>query len=111
QIAEHLENPRTIEAVLTRLEHGPRLALCLFALTETTVWPMVGLAHALECLGVEPPATVAALIDVGVLAVVTEPGAERESPGDLSVRLEREPEFLTLHAHPATLTAARTILP
>ncbi len=111
QIAEHLANARTIEAVLGRLEHGPRLALCLFALTETTAWPMVGLAQALECLGVEPLATVRALVDVGVLAMATEAGAERESPGDLGGRLEREPDSLTLRAHPAALAAARTVLP
>ena len=63
-----------VEAVLGRLEHGPRLALCLFALTETTAWPMAGLAQALECLGVEPLATVRALVDFGLLAVATEPG-------------------------------------
>jgi hypothetical protein len=111
QIAEHLENPRTIESVLGRLEHGPRLALCLFALTEAPAWPMVGLAQALDCLGVEPLAAVRALVGVGVLALAAESAADREFPGDLNGRLEREPESLTLLAHPAALAAARTVLP
>src|SRR5260221_323711 len=106
QIAEHLDNPRTIESVLGRLEHGPRLALCLFALTETTAWPMAGLSQALECLGVEPLTAVRALVDFGVVAVDTEPRAEREPAGDLSGRLEREPDSLILRAHTAALAAA-----
>src|SRR4051794_1792460 len=52
QIAEYLESSRAIGAVLARLEHGARLALGLFALTEAASWPLAGLAHALECLGV-----------------------------------------------------------
>ncbi len=74
RIAEHLENPRLVESVLGRLEHGPRLTLCLFALTEATTWPMAGLSQALECLGIKPQPTVRVLADIGVLAVApTEP--------------------------------------
>src|SRR4051794_18652638 len=64
QVAEHLEHPRAIESLLGRLEHGPRLALGLFALTEATSWPLAGLTQALLCLGVEPNATVRALADL-----------------------------------------------
>src|SRR4051794_15917773 len=77
-IVEHLENPRSIEAVLARLDHGSRLALGLFALTEASSWPVVGLSQALECLGVEPLSTVRGLVDLGVLAVAAEPAGDRE---------------------------------
>ncbi len=111
QIADHLDNARAIESLLGRLEHGPRMALGLFALTEATSWPVLGLTQALECLGAEPLATVRALVEAGVLAVSVDSVADRELLGDVIGRLEREPGGLTLHAHPAALAAARTVLP
>ncbi|MEA2630215.1 MAG: hypothetical protein QOE66_434 [Chloroflexota bacterium] len=115
QIAEYLEGPRAIESVLGRLEHGARLALGLFALTEAASWPWAGLAQALECLGAEPLATVRGMVDLGVLAVAAEQAGDREPMigFDPLSRLDRDPAGLTLHAHPAALASwsTRTVLP
>src|SRR5262249_32934974 len=98
-----------------RLEHGPRLALGLFARTESTSWSLAGLAQALECLGVEPKATVRALLDAGLLAVAVEPGGDRDRERELLGALNgwsgRERAGVTLRAHPAAVAAARTVLP
>jgi hypothetical protein len=111
QISEQLGGPRTIEAIVGRLEHAPRLALTLFALTDATIWPATALALALECLGVEPLATVRSLLDFGLVAVGTGQRGEWDSAVSLEERLARTPDGLTLHAHPAVLAAARTALP
>src|SRR4051812_26755162 len=52
-ITERLADPRVTERAINRLEHGPRLALSLFALTDSATWSVAGLLHALACLGVE----------------------------------------------------------
>jgi hypothetical protein len=111
RIAEHLAGPRTLEALIRGLEPAPRLALGLFALTEAASWPMAALAQALECLGAEPRETVRALLDVGLLAMAAEPGAERDASGGLEEWPGERSGGLTLHAHPAALGAARTVLP
>ena len=50
-IADYLARPKRAEELIAHLDVGERLALGLFALTETCAWPAVGLAHALGCLG------------------------------------------------------------
>jgi hypothetical protein len=101
----------TFEPLLGRLEHGPRLALGLMALTTAASWPMAALAQALECMGVEPLAAVRSLLDGGVLTASAGQGGDWVAPGGIEERLERAPGGLTLHAHPAALAAARTVLP
>ena len=51
EITEHLDQPAAVEALVARLETGSRLALSLFALTETTSISLAGLAHTLGILG------------------------------------------------------------
>jgi hypothetical protein len=106
---EYLESPRAIETLWSGLEHPARLALGLFALTETLSWPLAGLAHALRSLGVEPIPAVRRLAELGLLSMTGEPEGERGI--DLTARLEDQRAGLILHPHPAALTAARTVLP
>ena len=51
EITEHLDHPAAVEALAARLPIGSRLALSLFAVTETTSMPTAGLAHALAVAG------------------------------------------------------------
>ncbi|MGE5756319.1 MAG: helicase-associated domain-containing protein, partial [Planctomycetaceae bacterium] len=108
-IAERLAEPRTVEPVVARRSPGARMALSLFALTETAAWPMLGLAHALRCLGVDPVPAVRELAATGLAAVAARGGGEPVP--DPARRVEVEPARTLLRAHPAALAAARTILP
>jgi hypothetical protein len=54
EITEHLDQTAAVKALVARLPVDSRLALSLFALTETTTIPMAGLTHALRILGVDP---------------------------------------------------------
>ena len=109
-IAEHLGEPRVAERLLAGLETGPRMAMSLFALTETSSWPMSGLSHALAALGVEPSAAVRTLLELGLLAARVDPPGE--PVGDYARLLDPgEPRDALLFAHPAALAAARTVLP
>ncbi|MHC5542291.1 helicase-associated domain-containing protein, partial [Singulisphaera rosea] len=67
-IAERLGESRSMERLLAELDKGPRLALNLFALTETTSWPLLGLTHALACLGIDPSASLRRLGELGLVA-------------------------------------------
>ena len=109
-IAERLAKPKRAEEVIARLGMGERAALGLFALTETYAWPVAGLAHALAVLGLEPAGAIRGLLAVGLLAVETGPfgGPVYDidrliSGGDSTTAI--------LHAHPAGVAAARTVLP
>ncbi len=75
EITEHLDQPAAVEALAARVPIGSRLALSLFAVTETTSMPLAGLAHALATLGAEPIAALVRLLELGLLAI--EPNAER----------------------------------
>ena len=109
-IAEHLGEPRVAERLVAGLETGPRMVLSLFALTETTSWPMFGLSHALAALGVDPLHAVRALLGLGLLAARSD--SHGEPVGDYARLLDPvEPRDALLFAHPAALAAARTVLP
>jgi hypothetical protein len=69
EITEHLDQPSAVEALASRLETGPKLALSVFALTETTSISLAGLAHALGMLGTEPIAAIVRLLELGLLAL------------------------------------------
>ncbi len=47
------------------LPHGSKVALGLFALTETPAWPASGMALALACLGVESEPALRRLLELG----------------------------------------------
>ncbi|MDB5349694.1 MAG: hypothetical protein JWN86_941 [Planctomycetota bacterium] len=95
EVYDRLNEPRVIEALIGRMGPGPRLALGLFAITESPVWPTAGLSHSLAALGLESGPIVAELSGFGVLV----PGREGDNGPHVLI------------AHPAAVAAARTILP
>jgi hypothetical protein len=110
EITEHLDQPSAVEELVARLETGSRLALSLFALTETTSNSLAGLAHALGILGAEPTGSILKLLELGLLAI--EPSAELGPVDDFRAVLERgNPTRLRLRAHPAVINGVRTERP
>ena len=105
-ITDRLAEPRAAERVLGGLPHDARLALTLFAVTETTRWAGRGLALALRCLGVDPVSAVGPLLDHGLLSV-NAPEVVLD-PLILPAFLEGEVEFF---AHPSAVSASRTVRP
>src|SRR5262245_4464818 len=45
-VADRLSASRVAEGLIAGLGHVPRMALGLYAMTETTAWPALGLARA-----------------------------------------------------------------
>ena len=60
---------RPCEALVARLTPGSRLALSLYGLTESTSFSVAGLSFALRILETEPVPAIAALLELGLLAV------------------------------------------
>ncbi len=108
-IADRLGESRTAERMVATLPHGSKVALGLFALTETAAWPAPGMALALGCLGVEPAPALRLLLELGLVAVRV--GEAFDVVVDFDRPLGDQVVFTTLLAHPAALTAARTTLP
>lgn len=108
-IAECLRESKVVERLLGPLSDESRLVLGLFALTETPSWPIAGLSHALACLSVDPVPAVRALVECGLLALWL--GNEGGPVYELDRALTDGAASGSLRAHPAVLTAARTVLP
>ncbi len=108
-IADRLAELRASDRMVSSLPHGPRLALGLFALAETTTWPATGMALSLRCLGVDPTSAIRRLIEVGLIAVKVSDGFDVVHDFDLALGPQRFQT--TLLAHPSALNAARTLLP
>lgn len=109
QIAERLGEPRLAARLISGLGHGGRIALSLFALTETASWSLSGLLHALGCLGVDRAATLSRLLELGLVAAESPDGAP---PSDLARKIESgSTGGVRLLAHPGVVSAARTVLP
>jgi hypothetical protein len=109
-ITDALAESRTAVGLLAGLEAGPRLALGLFALAETTSWPAEELARSLRALGLEPTAVLRDLLRLGLLAARLGP----DRPGAINLaRLLDGAGWADaeLVAHPAARAAARTVLP
>ncbi len=94
-IEENLNDARSTETLIGRLDRGARLALGLFAITDSLVLPAAGLTHALAALGKESGPIVAELMRFGLLVAARE--------GDLATDV--------VIAHPAVFSAARSLLP
>jgi hypothetical protein len=109
EITEHLDQPAAVEALVARLALGPRLALSLFALTETRSFSLVGLAHALRMLGTEPNAAIVNLLELGLLAIELGGGLGVE---DFQASLDLDsPSRIRLRVHPAVPHGVRTARP
>jgi hypothetical protein len=107
-VAERLGEPRAAARVLEGLPDAPRQALSLFALTESTAWPLRALVHALSALGVEAGA-VQPLLDLGLAAGSAGPDAV-PTPTPAPPAPTQAGETM-VYAHPAAVSAARTVLP
>lgn len=92
-IDERLGEVRSLEGVIAGLGDAARMALGLFAVTENAVWPRAGLDFAMSALGTDSGSALAELTPRGLVL------ADRDGESDVLV------------AHPAILSAARTVLP
>ncbi len=108
-IADRLTESRAADRLIATLPHGPRVALGLFALTETAHWPGAGLALALAALGVEPGPAIRRLLELGLVAARAADPFEGVNDHDRTVG----PLLgsMTILAHPSAVNAARTALP
>jgi XPB/Ssl2-like helicase family protein len=110
EITEHLDQPAAVEALAARVPIGSRLALSLFAVTETTSMPLAGLAHALAALGAEPIEALVKLLELGLLAI--EPNADVGPIDDFAAALKRGSSVpLRVRVHPAVPHAVRIVRP
>ena len=78
-LTAQLDSASDVAELMARLSFGPRQALGLFALTETSVWPLTGLSYALATLGVEPKPAILELLELGLLALDTAPTCGRST--------------------------------
>ena len=108
-IADRLTEIRVADRLVAGLSHGPKVALGLFALTETPSWPASGMGLALLCLGVEPEPAMKRLLELGLVSAKV--GETFEPVYDYERTLGVQLAMTTLHAHPSVLNAARTVLP
>jgi Helicase conserved C-terminal domain len=112
EIDDRLADQRVIEDRLARLSVGSRLALGLFAITETAAWPALGLAHSLGCLGIEPTCAITSLLELGLLVarIEADGAVVREFSGLFKNTVDNSPSA-ELIVHPVALAAARTVQP
>jgi Helicase conserved C-terminal domain len=108
-IADRLSEVRVAERVIAGLSHGPKVALGLFALTETSAWPGLGLMLGLHLLGVESAPSIRRLMELGLVAAKV--GDTYESVFDYDRTITTQIGITTILAHPSAMIAARTILP
>jgi hypothetical protein len=109
-ITGQLDSPSVVSGLLAGLGAGSRQALSLFALTETSVWPLAGLSHALATLGVEPMSTILDLLDRGLLALDAAP--DQQAIDDFTRRIEQGPlQSLHLRIHPSVPQTVRVARP
>ena len=110
ELTGHLDSPAVVAAVLAGLGRGSRMALSLFALTETSVWPFPGLCHALATLGIEPRPVILELLDRGLIALDAAP--DLQPIEDFAGRIEQgPPHTLDLRVHPSVPQAVRVTRP
>jgi hypothetical protein len=110
EIMEHLDRPAAARALIARLNPGSRLALSLFALTESTSMPGPALIHGLGLLGVEPRSAIVAALDLGLLAVSFQTGFR--AIDDFGAAVDRTLESMEpIVVHPAIPSLVRTTPP
>jgi len=110
EITDYLDQPAAARALIARLSLGARLALCLFAVTESTSMRIAGLLHALGILGVQPVESVVELVDLGLLAIWFE--SELRSIDHFPTAVDRAWETPDLvFVHPGVASVTRTTKP
>ncbi|WP_422930364.1 hypothetical protein [Singulisphaera sp. PoT] len=110
-LTERLAEARMAERLINEAGWDARIALSLFAISETSSYPLDGLIHSLACLGVDAPSTLRYLTSRGVFVLEF---VEPRIPMDLTQLLESETgtgEGVNILAHPALVNAVRTTRP
>jgi hypothetical protein len=110
EITQHLDQPAAVKAIAARLPTGSRLALSLYAMTETTSMSLAGLAYAVGVMDPDPAAAIVRLLELGLLAI--DPDTQLGAVDDFASILARGSwEGLLLRVHPAVPRAVRTAGP
>jgi hypothetical protein len=110
EITEYLDRADAVALLVARLSKSSRLALSLFALTETTSMSLAELKGALVLLGAEPTAAIGRLLELGLMAI--EPGADFGPVEDFHVAIARAKSAeAELRIHPSVPRAVRTVRP
>jgi len=109
-LTAQLDSPSGVAELLVGLSAGSRQALGLLALTETSVWPLMGMTYALATLGVEPRSAILDLLERGLLAL--DAPADLQPIDDFHARIGLfPPHSLLLRAHPSVPQAVRVSRP
>ena len=105
-LTAQLDSASDIAGLLNGVSFGSRQALGLFALTETSVWPLSGLSYSLSTLGIDPRPAIVDLLELGLLALDTAP--DPRAIDDFPTRIDQGPmHLMQLRAHPAVPQAVR----
>ncbi len=72
EIADYLDEPAAVLALIARLSPESQLAISLFGLTEVTSLPLAGISQTLLTLLTEPAPAILPLLELGLLAVFAE---------------------------------------
>ena len=108
-ITDRLAEPRAADRRTAGLPRDASVALGLFALTETTEWPVAGLMLGLRCLGIDPASAIRPLLAQGLAAVKV--GDGYDFVASLVAPLGHDAGRSTLLAHPTAVASARTLPP
>src|SRR5262249_26739180 len=110
ELTEQLDSPAVVKSLVAMQSAGARLALSLFTVTETTVWPLLGMMHALSILGVAPKTAILELLERGLLAL--DSGPEEQTIDDFGSWIEERPvSSLSLRVHPSVPQSVRVTGP
>jgi hypothetical protein len=110
EITEHLDELAAVRALATRLDAGSRLAITLFALSESRSCSLAGLTHALGILGTDPKAAILKVLELGLVAI--EPGGGLGAVESFQEILDGEAgKQARLRVHPAVPQGVRTAQP
>ena len=110
ELTDQLDSAATVQVLVARLGLDARMALSLFALTDSLVWPLAGMRHTLSTLGIEPAAAVLQLLECGLVAL--DAGADQPPIDDLPRLISEEPTAsLKLRVHPSAPQGVRVTRP
>jgi hypothetical protein len=110
ELTEQLDSPAAVARLLADLDGPARQVLALFGMTETTMWPVVGLRHTLSTLAVEPTPVISELLDRGLLAVDT-PLDPHPIDGFAGWSQEVSSNSAQLRVHPSVPQGVRAVQP
>ena len=110
EIADYLDEPAAVLALIARLSPESQLAISLFGLTEVTSLPLAGISQTLRTLLAEPAPAILPLLELGLLAVIAE-GDSGQIDGFDEILQSEDPWRVFLRVHPAVPRSVRTARP